>query len=249
MFLESGARGAAPWWLPGGFRLGENSDFGILNPDGTERPCAAVMRKYTPLFAQVRHDPPTAYITFDLDAHYADSWPLYGQQYLDLVKSGERPYVKTAGTGTDSSNTPLTAVGGTSYNGHNPPIYLNAEFNSLEISFEPGVWREVRDGDVLTAPRGAKVLCRASIGNIGEAKWLAPRPGLPQGGVYLAGRKEYGMEFKAPIASDTEYLRDATVKPFVLIPALRGEMRVSFEMMAEARAYFGERRRVLLRYK
>ncbi len=249
MFLESGARGAAPWWLPGGFRLGENSDFGILNPDGTERPCAAVMRTYMPMFAQVRHQPPNAFINFDLDAHYADSWPLYGQQYLDLVKSGKRPFIRTAGTGTNSANTPLTAVGDVAYNGHNPPIYLNAEFNSLEMSFTPGVWREVRDGDVLTAPRGAKVLCRASVGNIGEAAWLAPRPGLTQGGVYLAGRKEYGLEFKAPIASDTNYLHDATVKPFVLIPSLRGETRLSFELLAEGRAHFGERRRVVAQCK
>ena len=38
MFIESGADGVFFWWYPGGFRLGENSDFGIINPDGTTDP-------------------------------------------------------------------------------------------------------------------------------------------------------------------------------------------------------------------
>jgi len=249
MFLESGARGAAPWWLPGGFRLGENSDFGIFNCDGTERPCCEVMRKYMPMFSQVVHDEPTAYIEFDLDRHYPDAWEVYGEEYLKLVKAGERPYIKTAGTGTDSSNTPLIAVGGVPCNGHNPPIFLNAEFNSLSISTGKGVWREVRDGDVVEVERGAQLLCKASVGNIGEAKWLAPRDGLKQGGVYLAGRKEYGYEFKAPIAEDTEFLHDAEVKPFTLIQSVQSDTKLSFEMLAEGRVYFGERRRITIKVR
>ena len=95
--------------------------------------------------------------------------------------------------------------------------------------------------------RGAPVRCRASIGNLGEARWLAPRPNLTQGGVYLAGRNEYGLEFKAPIVTDTDYLADATVKEFTLIPSADKSVTVSFEMQAEGRAYFGERRTVTLK--
>jgi hypothetical protein len=45
MLTESGADGVFFWWYPGGFRLGENSDFGIVNPDGTGRPATQVFRK------------------------------------------------------------------------------------------------------------------------------------------------------------------------------------------------------------
>ncbi len=247
MFLESGARGACPWWLPGGFRLGERSDFGVLEPDGTERPACDVLRNAHPQFARVVHAKPGKFIEVDFDAHNADAWQLYGQQYLDTVKEGLTPYLKTAGTGTDSATTPLVAVGNTPCNGHNPPKFLNAEFNSLEIQDASGQWQEARNGAVVAVKRGAPVRCRASIGNLGEARWLAPRPNLAQGGVYLAGRKEYGVEFKAPIATDTDYLADATVKEFTLIPAADKSATVSFEMLAEGRTSFGERRTITLK--
>lgn len=44
MMMESGADGVFFWWYPGGFRRGENSDFGIINPDGTDRPVTRVIR-------------------------------------------------------------------------------------------------------------------------------------------------------------------------------------------------------------
>ena len=50
MMTESGADGVFYWWYPGGFRLGENSDFGIINPDGTDRPVTKVIRKEGPHF-------------------------------------------------------------------------------------------------------------------------------------------------------------------------------------------------------
>jgi hypothetical protein len=41
---QSGADGIFWWWYPGGFRLGENSDFGLINPDGTDRPATKSVR-------------------------------------------------------------------------------------------------------------------------------------------------------------------------------------------------------------
>ncbi len=241
MFIESGARGAAPWWLPGGFRLGENSDFGMLRPDGSERPVCEVVKGYLPQFAEVQHEEPTAFIDLDLDSHYPDAWDVYSAEYLKLVQAGERPHVRTAGTGTTSASCPLTAVGGTDYNGHNPPAFLNAEFNSLEIRGGDGDWIAVDDGSAIDVPVGKPVRCRASVGNIGEATWLG------SGEVSLAGRAEYGLEFSAPIDAETEFLRDAQVSEFVLVPRADGETTVSFEMQAQGRAYFGERRTIVLR--
>lgn len=247
MFLESGARGAAPWWLPGGFRLGENSDFGVLEPDGSERPACDVMRQALPRFAQVKHPAPTAYLDFDLEHKYPDSWPLYSQQYLDLVKAGKVPQVRTAGTGSNSETCPLAAVGGGEYNGHNPPLYLDAEFNSLEIKIDGAPWQTVLEGHTYPAPAGAKVLCRANVGNLAEAAWLASVAPAQVGRVYLAGRKDYGLEFAAPVAADTPYLKDAPVPQFTLIEAVRpGPLTVSFEMSSSGRAFFGERRTITL---
>ena len=47
---QSGVDGIFWWWYPGGFRTGENSDFGIINPDGTDRPATAAIRHWASKF-------------------------------------------------------------------------------------------------------------------------------------------------------------------------------------------------------
>lgn len=239
MILESGSRGAAPWWLPGGFRLGENSDFGFLEPDGSERPVCTVFKAAQPRFAQVVHGEPDAFLTMEPESTRATAWRTFAPQYLDLVRQGKTVAVRTSGTGTDSATCPLVSVSGTPCNGHNPPRYLNAEFDMLEVRIGDGPWQEVTDGSVFEAPAGTAVRCRAVVGNIGEAAWLAS---APMGAVRLAGRPEYGLAFQEPIPTDTPYLGMARVAEFVLIPSLQGRTAVSFQMEALGRTFFGERR-------
>ena len=50
MLRESASDGVFFWWYPGGFRLFENSDYGILNPDGTDREVTRVIRAEGPRF-------------------------------------------------------------------------------------------------------------------------------------------------------------------------------------------------------
>ena len=49
---ESGDDGVIWWWFPGGYRTNEQSDFGILNPDGTDRPISKVIREEGARFLQ-----------------------------------------------------------------------------------------------------------------------------------------------------------------------------------------------------
>lgn len=42
----SRSAGTIAWWYPGGYRTGEDSDYGVFNPDGTARPLEKVLRKY-----------------------------------------------------------------------------------------------------------------------------------------------------------------------------------------------------------
>lgn len=68
MMRESGADGVFSWWYPGGFRLYENSDFGILNPDGTDRPVSRVIRAEGPAFlAAPKPPPPTQWLSVNRD--------------------------------------------------------------------------------------------------------------------------------------------------------------------------------------
>jgi hypothetical protein len=45
MLRESGADGIFFWWYPGGYRVNEQSDFGIINPDGTDRAVTRAIRE------------------------------------------------------------------------------------------------------------------------------------------------------------------------------------------------------------
>ncbi|HUT92350.1 MAG TPA: hypothetical protein VMY37_22840 [Thermoguttaceae bacterium] len=247
MFIESGARGAAPWWLPGGFRLGERSDFGVLEPDGTERPACEVLRQYLPRFAEVpdgsciafpgdrEREPERPAITLDLDAHYADAWQLYGPKYLEAVKSGRLPQLRTEGTGGTSADCPLVAVGNTPLNGHNPPKFLNAEFGAVEVRLDDGdPWREVRPGDVVPLRRGVQLGVRASLGNTAEAAWIAPKPGHTDepGAVFLRlTLSASGTTIDVPIAADTPYLGDAEVGPFRLPLLAHPQVTVTLQMV------------------
>ena len=45
MMRISGVDGVFYWWYPGGLRVNEKSDYGIINPDGTDRPVTRVIRE------------------------------------------------------------------------------------------------------------------------------------------------------------------------------------------------------------
>lgn len=248
MFIESGAKGCAPWWYPGGFRVGEMSDAGIINPDWTLRPVAEVIKKYNPLFATQPRKKPDSYITIDLDAHPLDAWDYYSPIYLKLLEEGKTPYIETEGTGTNSLNTPLIAVGNAPYNGRNPLKYLNAEFNYIEIRDKGGRWRRVEDGDVLEVDGSGEILCRASVGNIGEVEWVSPKQTREPGAVYLYC---YGANWETEVAipSNTPFLKDAVFPPFVLLERLKKKVTITFTMCAKGRAFFGEKIKLTLNPK
>ncbi len=239
MFVESGAKGCAPWWYPGGFRVGENSDAGIINPDWTLRPVAEVIEKYNELFAIQKRKKPDEYITIDFDAHPLDAWDTYSPLYLKIVEEGRTPGLRTEGTGSNSLNVPLVAVGNTNYNGRNPLKYLNSEFNYLEIKDSSGNWKRVEDGDVVEVDGSGEIWCRASVGNIGEAEWISPGNTREPGAVYLICYGD-GMEVEVGIRENTPYLKDADIPPFLLFSALRRETKLTFRMEAKGRAFFGE---------
>ena len=271
MFVESGARGAAPWWLPGGYRLGEMSDFGLVEPGGTERPACAVLREYHPKFAQVGdrtciapanptdRETGRPVITLDLDAHYADAWDLYAEQYLEAVRGGKLPYLATRGTGTTSADCPLLAVGNTPCNGRNPPQFLNADFNVVEFrESENAAWHELAVGDVVTAKQGAKVACRASVGNLAEAKWLVPEPGQTnqEGRVaLLCTVTPCGRSVQAPLPADTPYLGDADLDLFAVPLGDEPQQAVTLQLMTQRKdsqggaltILFGEKRTFTVR--
>ena len=67
---QSGADGIFWWWYPGGYRVSENSDFGLINPDGTDRPATAAIRRFGPAFRDAPAPPaPDVWLDYDRDQH------------------------------------------------------------------------------------------------------------------------------------------------------------------------------------
>jgi len=76
MMLASHSNGVAWWWYPGGYRTNERSDFGIINPDGTDRLVTRVIREFGPELTAERAIPkPDVWIEIDRDA---DARGLFG---------------------------------------------------------------------------------------------------------------------------------------------------------------------------
>lgn len=246
--LDAGANGLAPWWWPGGYRVDEKSDFGIMNPDGTPRPAAKVIASYADRLEAPRTYPaPDTWLTVDRDAHPGGYWWTIfhegAEAYARAHAAGQNLGVRTAGTGTDSANTPLIAVGNVPYNGHNPLKYLNAEFNWLQVQDRDGKWVDVQDGATIPVAAGKPVRMRASVGNTEEATWLAAAGGaLQPGAVYLATPEGAAIPFRQPIPANTPYLKDADLGEFQLTPALTTGASITLQMTAEGRAWFGEKR-------
>jgi hypothetical protein len=157
MTVDSGSNGSAVWWLPGGLRIDEGSDYGIFNPDGTPRPSALRLRKYADqeLPASRPGKAADSAVVGDRDEDARGFTGLRQKlksRYLQLKEQGKTVEFKTPGTGTNTGTMPLTAVGGMPANGHNPLRYAQAE-----LSVDP------------ENPNRLKAL------NTGEAVWLSRR--------------------------------------------------------------------------
>jgi hypothetical protein len=251
MTMEAGANGLAPWWWPGGYRVNEKSDFGVLHPDGRPRPAALAIQAWASRITGDRaRKAPDEWLTVDRDAHPGGYWWFCFHEGKDAWRkarlSGKTLGVRTAGSGTDSANTPLLAVGNTRVSGNNPPKFLNGEFNRISILSARGEWVDVwKTGARVVVAPGKPVRVKASIGNLGEAAWLAPGKKTAKGGVWLSSR-EGDLAFRAPILGNVPPLRDGETGEFTLTAGISKETRVVFELTALERAWFGEKWEVVL---
>lgn len=184
----------------------------------------------------------------DRDSHSGAHWYFAfndgAEAYQSANKQGKQLQIKSPATGTNSVNTPLLAVGNTKYNGKNPPKYLNAEFNWFKIKIGDNEWIEVSNGSMINVPSGSEIIATASVGNLQEATWLTPESakGKP-GAVYLASTDKSRLEFKKAIAKNTPWQKDTDFgESFILTNGISKEMKVEFQMTAEGRAWFGEKK-------
>ncbi|HNR30899.1 MAG TPA: hypothetical protein PKI11_08405, partial [Candidatus Hydrogenedentes bacterium] len=240
MFTESGADGVYFWWYPGGYRTNERSDYGIINPDGSDRPVSNVIREHANGF--IDGPPPraiTQWIEIDRDAHPAGVAGAYEQvkdTFWRLIDVGEGPGLRTAGTGATSADCPLIAVGNVPYTGANPPKYLDGFFDRVEMLDAKGVWRAVSRGDEVAVQPGEPVRARLTITNLGEAKWETDG----HGAVFIT--VEGPENYEIPLPQSVDRFAAAELADCELMPlAPDAPTTITVGLTARDRARFGPR--------
>ncbi|GMV93585.1 MAG: hypothetical protein AMXMBFR82_33630 [Candidatus Hydrogenedentota bacterium] len=152
MIRISGADGWAGWWYPGGLRVDERSDYGIIAPDGQPRLATAHLAQMaeTPPRPS-REDVETLVVERDdfVDG-LAGAVERHSRAFETAYANGTLPRIRTNGSETTSSTCPFTGVGGIPFEAPGPAQYLNAE-----------IWVE-------TSPEGS---LRVFALNTGEAAW------------------------------------------------------------------------------
>lgn len=176
LLIEGGANGIFWWWYQGGFRVLENSDYGIVNPDDSDKPVTDVIRALGQKFLAAPSFKPDTYITVDPSkaVDYTDATALYNQvqdKYWELTNKGKTVGLITPGTGTTSANCPLISVTNTLYNGSNPLKYLDGAFERVTVSDGNNKYI-VKNGDVITVKKGVKLNIDVYICNLNEAMWI-----------------------------------------------------------------------------
>jgi hypothetical protein len=245
---ESCANGTVSWWYPGGYRVGERSDYGIINADGSLRPVSQVIAEWAPKLTAPRDRRPVdEWLTFDRDSTARGLQGVYEavrEQYWKLVDDGKNPGLRSSGFGMTSANAPLVAVGNVPYRlRENPHKYLNAEIDRLEILNSHGVWEAVADGATVKVKPGDTIIARATVGNTGEATWLGAASFGPDG----PDETHPGLvsltcgEASCPIPGDVPYMGTAVIEHFEVCE-MRQAMDLVFEMGAwPPELLFGER--------
>ncbi|MBR4749211.1 MAG: hypothetical protein IK083_06550 [Abditibacteriota bacterium] len=238
MLTETGADGAAGWWWPGGMRLIELSDHGLLSEDFYPRPSALTTGDYARNFAaRVKKRQGDYPIGIDRDLYasgYAGVFAKGAEEYMKAFGEGKVPYIVTDATGADSRTMPMLAVGNIPLAEGLPPKYIKGEFSSVNGK-DRGPW-EVKRGK-------GYIVIDAVLGNTGEVKWLKGADEPEEGCVYLkaesGGRTRY-----FPIDRDTEFLSEARVR--ARIPAGEAGSLVTLRLCVYGVAEFGQKAEITI---
>jgi hypothetical protein len=184
------------WFYAGGFRIGENSDYGILNPDGSDREVTTLLREYAPKFIHQGARPEAdVLLEVERDDHIK---PIYGMyrailedmrsavregKFVDLIHAEqsafrEFPYADEVYT---------ESVGDTEKTGTYPLRYVNGMIKSLDLYTENG-----------------KTYAKAVVCNTKQSVWRA-------GTVSIVSADGSDIDVDVTIDEEVDYLENVEV--------------------------------------
>ena len=179
LFLKSDVAGCFAWWYPGGFRVEEGSDMGVVNPDGTWRPageriqaCANRFRREVGL--------PGAWKGREVN-RFADArglsalWDAWRNVYREETRAGAIEEIRPQGFKKRTTAMPLVSVGGVPFDDPAPLEWVNAEWGRTVVDGED---RLRMPGTKLAMKR--KQNLRLELFNSGPATWATSEEGKAQ---------------------------------------------------------------------
>ncbi|MCP4644013.1 MAG: hypothetical protein GY851_26460 [bacterium] len=248
MFTGSCIDGIFFWWYPGGYRVNEHSDYGIVNADGSDRPVSKVIRDNADaLLNGPGLKPVDTWLEFDRDTHCIGLTGVYDEledEFWAAIEAGRTPGLRTEATGSDSANCPALAVGNMPWTGTNPPKYLDGFFDKVEVLNAKGEWQTVASGGSVSVKPGP-VQARIAVTNLAEAAWLAPGANGDTGSIYLEARA--GETTATPLPKDVARHASIVMEDVSLgvhTAGKTGEVALTFH--AKDRTHFGPKFRLNL---
>ena len=264
----TGTNGSLPWFYAGGFRSTESSDTGYTFPNGVMRPCAVTYKDSyeSGLYGKPQYKDRIT-LCVDLDDS-AVGWPTilfgkgrYSKMNIDLLEgSGKKVDISrvdgtgliaakkaykenkgiefvTKGTGTTSADTPLEACANVVYKGKGPLKYLNAEFNTVKVktSYDE---LEIVNGQIISVETGETISLSVEIGNVAEAKWIAPHGNVKNIGDVFIKAILPNEELLFPILNDASRFEDTKARCLIKVDKPGDIVLIT---TAYGRADFGEK--------
>ena len=235
MLLAGHTTGAFCWWWFGGYRPGENSDFGVIDPDGGDRPVTKVIREYAERFIHApRLQAPAYRLKIDRDLHADGLRSVYQSvqpTLFDAIRKNQTVMFYDDSFDHTSADVPLTEAGGMDAAGCSPR-FLDGFIYSVQVQTQENCFT-VSNGDTVTIKKDLPFTITVMVQNTTDARWLC---GEETGSVQM---NISGAEHQTILLSD-EKEKNQTASFVISCGAnvcglLRGELT------AKGRTAFGER--------
>lgn len=202
MMLQTYTAGSYVWEYNGLGRYSERTDFGIVNPDGSDRPVTKVIRKYGPKLLAAKKDSgkEKVEIMTDRDKYpsaYRDMYKEAESALLNAKANNKQPVLVNEAMGKTIDEVFDIAVGTKSLTGQYPRKWVNGMFESVALKQADGSYYIIKNGETIKS--AGKITLRLKVLNNQFATW-------PANSVNIVSANQNVFPLNLPIKTQMKHL-------------------------------------------